>query len=57
MMIRVSKVKYLQDYNLQIVFNNGMTKIVNFENLVKKGGYYFGPLRDIDFFKMFTWMI
>ena len=50
-MLRVSKVKYLHDYSLQVVFNDGKTKTVNLGDLVKKGGYYFGPLEDVDLFK------
>lgn len=50
-MLRVSKVKYLNDYNLQIHFSDGKTKVVNLENVVKDGGYYFKPLTDIKKFK------
>lgn len=50
-MRRVSKVKYLRDYSLQILFNDGEVKVVNFAELIDKGGYYFGPLKDIETFK------
>ncbi len=50
-MRRVSNVKYLHDYILQIIFNEGETKVVNFSELVDKGGYYFSPLKDIKLFK------
>jgi hypothetical protein len=50
-MLRISKVKYLHDYTLKVVFNDGKTKIVDLIDLVKKGGYYFGPLQDVDMFK------
>jgi hypothetical protein len=54
MMLRVSKVKYLHDYILQIVFNDGKIKTVDLEDIVKKGGYYFEPLQDINRFKNVT---
>ena len=50
-MLRVSKIKYLRDYILRVVFNNGKIKTVDLGDLVKKGGYYFEPLKDVDFFK------
>lgn len=50
-MRRVSSVKYLRDYSLLILFNDGETKVVNFDKLVDKGGYYFDPLKDIKLFK------
>jgi hypothetical protein len=50
-MRKVSGVKYLSKYRLQILFNDGEIKEVNFDKLVDKGGYYFGPLNDIEFFK------
>lgn len=53
-MRRVSSVKYLRDHSLQILFNDGETKVVNFDKLVDKGGYYFGPLKDIELFKKVT---
>lgn len=50
-MRRVSEVKYLRDYRLQILFNDGETKVVDFNELVDKGGYYFCPLKDVKLFK------
>lgn len=51
MMLRVSKVKYLHDYSLQVAFNDGKIKTVDLGDLVRWGGYYFAPLRDIEKFK------
>lgn len=50
-MIKVSKIKYLHNYSLQVVFNDGKIKIVDLSDVVRKGGYYFEPLQDIDLFK------
>lgn len=50
-MLRVSKVKYLNDYSLRVTFNDGKTKTIDLENVVKNGGYYFKPLQDVDLFK------
>lgn len=50
-MRKISSVKYLSDHCLQILFNDGETRIVNFDKLIDKGGYYFGPLKDIELFK------
>lgn len=50
-MKKVSSIKYLHNYSLQILFNDGKTKIVDFDSLIDKGGYYFGPLKDVKLFK------
>ena len=50
-MIRVKSVKYVNDYKLKILFSDGKTKIVDFENWIKEGGFYFLPMKDVEFFK------
>jgi hypothetical protein len=50
-MLRVNKVKYLKNYSLQLTFTDGKTKTIDLESIVRKGGYYFEPLQDIDVFK------
>lgn len=50
--MRVKKVEYIGEYKLKLVFSDNKTKIVNLSDLVEKGGFYFEPLRDIEFFKM-----
>lgn len=50
-MLRVKKVEYLKDYKLKIVFNNGKTKIVDFESWVFEENVYLKPLRNIEYFK------
>jgi hypothetical protein len=49
--MRVKKVQYLDGYRLKLLFSDKKTKIIDLSNLVKKGGFYFEPLRDIEFFK------
>lgn len=50
-MVRIKKVKYLSEYKLELLFNDGKTKIVDFENWINQGGFYILPLRDIKYFK------
>ena len=49
--MRVKKVKYLHDYKLEILFSDEKTKIVDLSDLINEGGFYFDPLKDIEFFK------
>lgn len=49
--MRVNKVKYLEDYKLELVFNNKKTKIVDLYEVVKDGQGVFLPLKDIPYFK------
>lgn len=49
--MRVKKVKYLYDYKLKIIFSDKKTKIIDLFNLINEGGFYFDPLKDIEFFK------
>lgn len=51
MLIRVKSVKYLTDYKLKIVFNDGKARIVDFENWVRTGKGYLVPLKNINYFK------
>lgn len=49
--MRVKKVEYIDGYRLKLLFSDEKTKIVDLSDLVKTGGFYFDPLRDIEFFK------
>ena len=49
--ILVKKVKYLEGYKLQLIFNDGKVKIVDFENRLQNAKNMFLPLQDIDYFK------
>lgn len=54
-MIEVKKAKYVNDYKIEITFNDDKVGTVDFENLIfndKRG--IFLPLQDLDFFKNFT---
>jgi len=50
-MIRIKNVEYLNKYKLKILFSDGKSKIIDFENWINEGGAYVLPLRDIDYFK------
>ena len=49
LLLRVIDVKYLQDYQLQLSFNDGTTKMVDLES--ELSGPIFEPLRDKLFFR------
>lgn len=49
--MRVRKVKYLDGYRLMLLFSDRKEKVVDLSDLIKKGGIYFEPLKDIEFFK------
>src|SRR5271168_925183 len=51
MMIRVKSAQYVSNYKLKILFSDGKTKIVDFENWINEGGFYVIPMRDIEYFK------
>ena len=52
MLIRVKKVEYLCDYKLKILFSDGKTKIIDFEDWISEAkSFYLKPLKDLDFFK------
>ncbi len=51
MFLEVINAKYLDNYRLELWFNNGEVKIVDLKNSLN--GDAFKPLRDIDFFKQF----
>ncbi len=45
--------RYVEDYKLQLIFENGKSGMVDFLKYIHKGGV-FAPLEDLDFFKQFT---
>lgn len=47
----VKGVEYVDGYRLKLLFDDKKIKIVDLTDLVKKGGYYFKPLQNIEFFK------
>ncbi|MHC9538288.1 MAG: DUF2442 domain-containing protein [Vulcanimicrobiota bacterium] len=50
MLIRVRKVKYLDEYKLLIAFSDGSEKVFDMKRSLEKGGV-FTPLRDVEYFK------
>ena len=47
----VKAVEHIDGYKLKLLFDDKKTKIVDLTDMVKKGGHYFKPLQDIEFFK------
>ena len=52
MFLRVTAVAYLEDYQLQVSFNNGVTKLVDLQDELY--GEVFEPLRDLALFRQAT---
>jgi len=51
MFLEVSKAKYLDNYKIALMFNNGENKVVDLKN--ELNGEVFVPLHDLDYFKNF----
>ena len=51
MFLHVTNGKYVKNYTLELLFNNGEKKIVNLEN--ELSGEIFEPLKDKKFFQDF----
>jgi hypothetical protein len=49
--IKVIKAKYLEGYKIEIKFNDGKTKIIDFKDQL--WGEMFEPLKNIKYFKKF----
>ncbi len=45
---------YVDGYRIAVLFNDGVKKIVDFTNLLKRNMPVFKPLENIDLFKKFT---
>lgn len=54
MFTEVIQANYIDGYRIAILFNDGVKKIVDFTNLLKKDMPVFKPLKDINIFKNFT---
>jgi hypothetical protein len=48
----VTAAKYLGDYRLEIIFENGKSGMVDFRKLIERGGV-FAALEDPDYFRQF----
>jgi hypothetical protein len=51
MFLHIIKAQHVGDYNLKLLFNNGVEKIINLENELY--GEIFEPLKDKEKFKNF----
>ncbi|MDX2245127.1 MAG: DUF2442 domain-containing protein [Bacteroidia bacterium] len=51
MFIKVTKAKYLKDYKLELLFNDGLTGIINLQEHIY--GPVFEPLKNKNYFKKF----
>lgn len=49
--IKVIKAKYIEGYKIEIKFNDGKTKIIDFKDQL--WGEMFEPLKNIEYFKKF----
>ena len=52
MWTEVLKATYLDNYRILVLFNNGIQKVVDFANIVKRYPV-FKPLNDMNLFKQF----
>ncbi|OYT12726.1 MAG: hypothetical protein B6I19_08895 [Bacteroidetes bacterium 4572_114] len=51
MLLKVTNAKYINDYKIELFFNDGYNGIVDLKNSIK--GQVFMPLNDVDYFKTF----
>lgn len=51
MLHKVRKVKYLEDYKLELCFNDRTVKVVDLEKMLKRAKNMFLPLKDVNYFK------
>ena len=52
MFLEVVKANYLDGYKIELLFNNGETKVADLSNSLN--GKVFTPLKDIEYFKRFS---
>ncbi len=52
MFLEVTAAKHIKNYTLELVFNNGDSKVVDLEYHLT--GSIFQPLKEIEFFKQFS---
>ena len=54
-LIEVSKAKYLRNYQIELLFDTGESKVVDLKDTIfKDHRKIFFPLREIDYFKRFN---
>ncbi|MEI8366512.1 MAG: DUF2442 domain-containing protein [Parachlamydiaceae bacterium] len=47
----VKQVEYLNEYRLKLLFNDGKSKVIDFEARLKNAKNMFLPLKDVNYFK------
>lgn len=52
MLIKVTKAIYLEDYKIELLFNDGFKGVADLKNSIN--GQVFKPLKNKDYFKSFT---
>ncbi len=52
MYIDIISAKYVNEYRIELIFENGRSGVVDFTKFISKGGV-FSRLSDLDFFKRF----
>jgi len=52
MLLKVTDAKYVNDYKIELIFNDGVKGIVDLKDSIK--GLVFKPLKNIEYFKQFT---
>lgn len=54
MILHITKASYVKDFQVKILFNDGVEKIVDLKNyIISKKHPFFQPLKQIDEFKKF----
>lgn len=51
--MRIIKAEYIDDYKIKILFNSGISKIVDFKKLLSTTREVVIPLSNLDYFKSF----
>jgi len=51
--MKIKKAEYLKNYEVKLLFSNGITKIVNFKPVLSGKRKLFEPLHDLEYFKSF----
>ena len=52
LLIKVSDANYIRDYEVELTFNDGLKSIIDLKDEI--WGEVFQPLRDINYFKIFS---
>jgi hypothetical protein len=48
MILKIDKAEYINNYQINVIFNNGLEKIIDLSNELY--GNIFEPLKDIEYF-------